>query len=291
MNIQKINRKTIKFQYSGRSSDYIFPSIAQGCVGNCVYCYAARHFPESFYGKYQVSQNIPEIIDRVKNFNPTQHESQTDPNYFTWDIACNADILPLINTDAFDWQYLFDYFKNSPRDKATLATKFVSKRMLDYNPNKKVRVRTSLMPEETQEILEPKTASIAKRIHSLNDMYAAGYEVHINFSPVVVFGNWLYYYEKLFNQLNTILLSEVKKEAQAEVIFLTHNKKLHEYNLDQGLNKAESFLWKPRYQEDKISKFGGHNIRYKYQEKALYINQFKKLMSKVIPWCNIRYIF
>ncbi len=30
--------KSIKFHPSGRSSDYLFPSIVQGCVGNCTYC-------------------------------------------------------------------------------------------------------------------------------------------------------------------------------------------------------------------------------------------------------------
>src|SRR5688500_18149160 len=35
--------KTQACKWSGRSSDYIAPSLANGCFGGCAYCYVDRH--------------------------------------------------------------------------------------------------------------------------------------------------------------------------------------------------------------------------------------------------------
>src|SRR5690349_3906901 len=35
--------KTLQCKWSGRSADYIAPSLANGCVGGCAYCYVDRN--------------------------------------------------------------------------------------------------------------------------------------------------------------------------------------------------------------------------------------------------------
>jgi DNA repair photolyase len=281
--------KNISIKYSGRSSDYIFPTVVQGCVGGCHYCYAARHSPMSFYGNVMISENLDAIIDTVHKFTPkVSKPNQTHEKYTTWDIACNADIVPVL--EEFDWKYLFNYFKNSNRDFATLATKFVNKKLLDYKPDKKIRVRMSLMPENYSNVIEPKTSLVRKRIAFINELYDAGYEVHVNFSPVIYTNTWKEDYKKLFTELDSAISDNVKHDLKCEVIFLTHNEQLHKFNVSQQ-KKGESALWVPKIQENKTSKFGGNNVRYYHKLKSTLVEEFKELVQEIIPYCEIRYIF
>lgn len=71
---------------------------------------------------------------------------------------------------------------------------------------------------------------------------------------------------------------------------MTHNEGKHEYNLRHSL-PGEHLLWRPELQEDKISQYGGKNIRYKHDLKAQYIKEWTELHDKIIPWNTIRYIF
>ena len=76
----------------------------------------------------------------------------------------------------------------------------------------------------------------------------------------------------------------------AECIFLTHNEKLHNYNVDNSV-MGEDLLWTPHNQQEKTSIYGGKNIRYKYWLKKEYIDAFKRLHNSILPWQRIRYIF
>jgi spore photoproduct lyase len=286
-----ISYKTLKsktIRYSGRSSDYIFPTLVQGCLGGCKYCYGARH-SDKFQGNLLISENVDEIINTVKKFNPTiEKPNQTHSKYTTWDIGCNSDISVDINYT--DWIKVFNYFKNSERDFATFATKFTNPKLLTYNAEKKIRIRMSLMPDIISKIFEPNTSSIKNRIEYINKAYNAGYEVHLNFSPVIYFKGWKKAYIELFNQIDSSISKEVKDDLACEVIFLTHNEKLHYRNLDNNF-KYEDILWYPALQEAKTSGFGGKNVRYEYKLKKHLVNEFKELINNHIPYCNVRYIF
>ena len=118
----------------------------------------------------------------------------------------------------------------------------------------------------------------------------AGYDIHINFSPVIITEDWLKHYEDLFKLVENNVKEEYKKNVKCEVIFLTHNENKHLQNIKNNL-KGEELLWKPNIQENKISSYGGNNLRYKFQLKEKYITQFKKLHNEIIPWNTIRYIF
>ena len=275
---------------SGRSSDYIFPSISQGCAGGCIYCYAARH-TEQFRKKLKVSTNIAELLELVKNYDTclTIKPNQTHEKYITWDLGCNSDLS--IDINYFDWQKVFDYFKYSDRDLGTFATKFTNPKLLTYNPDKKIRVRMSLMPEKYSLFFEPRTAKIKDRIRYFNLLFEAGYEVHVNFSPVIITKTWQEDYKELFKLLDVNISDDVKSQLRSEVIFLTHNELMHKRNLKDGYGKQEHFLWAPSLQEEKHSEFGGKNVRYKLNYKNKYIKQFSNLINQTIPYSFIRYIF
>lgn len=185
---------------------------------------------------------------------------------------------------------IFDFFKNHPLAMGSFATKYVNKTLLEYNPEGKIRIRFSLMPQKYSDLLEPNTSLIIDRIKSINDFIEAGYDVHINFSPVIVEDDWLKQYRMLFEEVDTLVNIKYKDRVKAEVIFLTHNKEKHKYNVKNQLT-GEELLWQPNMQEDKISQYGGENLRYKLDMKSNFIEQFKHLHNEIIPWNTIRYIF
>lgn len=286
MKIQKVNRKAMIIRDSGRSSDYITPSFGYGCLLNCSYCYMKRHLPKGL----SIAQNANQILTEVNNHSyflaNAAKPNQTHAEFMTYDIACNEDFA--LHRKHHDWQYIFDFFKKHPVAMATFATKIIPIEFLEYDPNKKVRIRFSLMPQVISSELEPNTPAIIDRIKAVNAFIEAGYDVHLNFSPVVVYERWLYDYKYLFQMCNDYI--DYKDEVKCEVIFLTHNEKKHRDNLDRNV-RGERLLWTPDTQEAKTSQYGGRNVRYRRDFKALRIQEFKDLHNSIIPWNTIRYIF
>ena len=283
--VKPITRKSFKIRPSGRSSDFISPSFGYGCLLECAYCYMKRHMPKGL----NYATNINSILDEIHNhslFAYVDKPNQTDPKYITYDIACNEDFA--FHSKFYDWQKIFEFFVEHEKAKATFATKVIPEEFLKFNPQEKVRIRFSLMPQRIASILEPNTPDIKDRIKAINTFRKAGYDVHINYSPVVYYNEWLEDYTELFNLVDSIV--DDQENVLAEVIFLTHNYNKHKYNLDNH-KKAEKLLWKPSIQENKTSNYGGMNIRYKRQIKYNLINDFKDRHSAIVPWNKIRYIF
>ena len=144
------------------------------------------------------------------------------------------------------------------------------------------------MPESYRRVLEPNTTPIWERLIAVDHFQVNGYEVHLNFSPVIVYHNWLEHYRELFRQIDQYVT--FKENVKAEVIFLTHNEEKHKYNLANNI-PGEYLLWQPEIQESKVSQYGGDNIRYKHDLKAQYIKAWTDLHDEIIPWNKIRYIF
>ena len=280
-------RKSMIIRYSGRSSDYISPSFGYGCLLNCSYCYMKRHKPTGL----DIATNTGDILTEINNhafFADVEKPNQTDSEYITYDIACNEDFA--LHAKYHEWKRIFQFFKEHPIAKATFATKIIPIRFLDFDPKKKVRIRFSLMPQRIKKVLEPNTPDIIDRIKAVDAFIEAGYDVHLNFSPVIYYDRWQEEYLELFNMVNDYIDEGNKSEVLAEVIFLTHNEKKHLNNVKNRV-KGEKLLWNPGIQEVKTSQYGGENVRYKLRLKHSLINEFIRLHDSVIPWNKIRYIF
>jgi len=284
--LEKIKRKSMLIRPSGRSTDFISPSFGYGCLYNCGYCYMKRHKPEGL----DVATNTMDILTAINNhcaFADVEKPNQTHNDYITYDISCNEDFA--LHAKHHEWQKIFDFFKQHPTAMGSFATKYVNPSLTGYNPKGKIRIRFSLMPQIMSDELEPNTSKIIDRIKAIDAFIDAGYDVHINFSPVIVAGNWLEEYEYLFHMVNDYV--SYKNVVKAEVIFLTHNENKHVYNIVNNIPGEEEYLWVPTIQEDKVSQYGGLNIRYRHDLKNDFIKSFVKLHDKIIPWNTIRYIF
>lgn len=289
--ISYTNRKSMVIRPSGRSTDFISPSFGHGCLYNCSYCYMKRHKPEGL----SIAKNYADILTAINNhswFADVEKPNQTHDEFITYDISCNEDFA--LHAKYHEWERIFDFFVMSPIAMGSFATKYVNIDLLKFNPEGKIRIRFSIMPEEYRKVLEPNTSSIKDRLFAVRLFLEAGYEVHLNFSPVIVKDYWSSKYEKLFKLIESYYYlygwQDFNSEVKAEVIFLTHNEQKHLYNLEHKL-PGENLLWIPRIQESKVSQYGGKNIRYKHNFKADYIKEFTELHDEIIPWNTIRYCF
>ena len=289
--IETVSRKSMLIRPSGRSTDFISPSFGHGCLYNCSYCYMKRHKPEGL--TVADSKSVTDILTEINShawFDTTEKPNQTHEKFITYDISCNEDFA--LHAKFHDWKRIFNFFKNHSVAMGSFATKYVNKVLLSYDPKQKIRIRFSVMPETLREILEPQTSSISERLQAVKLFQDAGYDVHLNFSPVVVYDGWLNDYKELFEQVNQQAMSDSwnNNSVKAEVIFLTHNVGKHHYNLEHDL-PGENLLWTPENQEYKISQYGPVNLRYRHDLKAEYIKQFIRLHDEIISWNTIRYIF
>ena len=284
-------KKSLRAEPNTRSSDFIAPSHANGCAMSCSYCYVPRQKGyanpiTTFVNSEQISAYLARHAAKL---GWKEQPSQVDPKYWVYDIGCNSDC----SVDAMICDNVRDLvalFRRLPTAKASFATKYVNRDLLNYDPQRKTRIRLSLMPQQIAKVVDVRTSPIAERIGSINEFYGAGYEVHLNFSPVIHYEGWQSDYRELFDELAGTLRPEVKAQLGAEIIFLTHNEKLHQINLGWH-PKGEELLWKPALQETKYSQMGGRNIRYKRGFKADLVREFTTLLKERLPECEIRYAF
>jgi spore photoproduct lyase len=142
--VTKVNRKTFIIRESGRSTDFISPSFGYGCLYNCSYCYMKRHKPEGL----DIAKNTGDILTAINNhvwFATVDKPNQTHSEFITYDISCNEDFA--LHAKYHEWERIFEFFKNHQLAMGSFATKYVNKDLLEYNPQSKIRIRFSLMPE------------------------------------------------------------------------------------------------------------------------------------------------
>ncbi|MBT0771233.1 spore photoproduct lyase family protein [Kineosporia sp. J2-2] len=284
-------RKTMTARVNGRSADWIAPSAANGCAMACAYCYVPRH--KGYANPVTVYANIEQMIGyltrHVARQGPKTEPNQCDPSAWVYDLGENSDcsVDAMISDNVAD---LVAAFRDLPTAKASFATKQVNRDLLAYDPRQRTRIRFSVMPARTAKLLDIRTSSVAERIAAVDDFLAAGYEVHLNLSPVVVHEEWLTDWAELLEQLNDVLSPAAKAQAAAEVIFLTHNEGLHDLNLGWH-PQAEDLLWRPDIQEFKISQNRMRNVRYRAAWKSVWKQRLLDLIGERAPWLTVRYAF
>ena len=284
-------KKSLSAMKYDRSADFVAPSHANGCASACSYCYVARR--KGFANPITTFVNIEQLCGYLERHAKRQGEkpspTQADPRYWLYEIGTNSDC----SVDAAvcdNVKDLVELFRRLPNAKATFATKNVNCDLLTYDPQGKTRIRFSLMPENISRTVDVRTSPMSDRIYAINDFVEAGYEVNVNFAPVIYYEGWLQDYEALFQQLDDVLSPPAKQQLAAEVVFLTHNEQQHEVNL-QWHPQGEELLWKPELQETKISGTGGKNLRYKRTLKRRWVDEFLALLGDRLPYCSIRYAF
>lgn len=284
-------RKSLQFRPNGRSADFIAPGHANGCTMSCAYCYVPRRkgFANPISTFVNIEQISRAIAKHVQNQGQKTEPNSVDAHNWIYEIGENSDC----SVDAAicdNVRDLVEMFRTFEYSKATWATKYVNRDLLSYDPRGKTRLRFSLMPQEIARVVDVRTSAMPERIAAINDFAEAGYEVHLNFSPVILHEGWQQNYAQLFREIDDVLSAQAKAQLACEVIFLTHNAQLHEVNL-KWHPKAEELLWTPENQESKQSQMGGENVRYKSGFKGRNVRAFRELLARHLPYCMVRYAF
>ncbi|MGK7870789.1 spore photoproduct lyase family protein [Falsiroseomonas sp. E2-1-a20] len=284
-------KRGMGFRPNGRSADFIAPSTSNGCAMACAYCYVARR--KGHANPISVFANIDEItaatIRHATRLGPKPRPNQVDPEAWVYDLGENGDLS--VDADVSDnVRDLVASFRGLPNAKGSFATKWVNPALLGYDPQHRTRIRMSLMPHALARLLDIRAAPVATRIAAIPELHRAGYEVQLNFSPVVLREGWEADWGALFEELDDALPQSVKDQLAAEVILLTHNAELHEVNLAWH-PKAEELLWRPDIQEEKRSESGAVNLRYRAGWKGRWLRRFLDLLTSRMPYCMVRYAF
>lgn len=305
-NVQHSPRSLYNFiKPNGRSADFCL-SIAHGCLLGCSYCYVQRNNingnPLTVYSNE--NELLKAVVDwhsnlsspKPQNYKPCSSpypSGESDFTNYTYDIGESVDVLLRTLSDKTNW-----WLKNLlsiPILKPTFATKISTpvavSRLIDCPSPRKARIRASVAPQHIINQTEVLTANVSDRIAGLNLAYQKGYECHLNFSPIVITSSWIDDYTNLMLQLDQLLSPQVKSQLHCEVIFLTHDERLSKWNKENFPTDSESLLWSPSNQEYKTNGRGSLVKRYKWQLKSEYVDTFKSLLAKYMPYCKIRYIF
>src|SRR5690349_10682746 len=198
-------KRSLPFRPNGRSADFIAPSTSNGCAMACAYCYVARRKGHS--NPITVFVNIEQVCAAITRHacaqGPKTVPNQVDPHSWVYDLGENGDLSvdAAISDNVRD---LVALFRTLPNAKASFATKWVNPDLLGYDPQGRTRIRISLMPHEDARVLDVRTPSIAERIAFVPELHRAGYEVHLNFSPVVLHEGWEAEWTALFAELDAV---------------------------------------------------------------------------------------
>lgn len=270
--------KTLVTKPNNNSANCIAPNLIYGCFGGCVntYCYMSRHNGTRVF----INENVDDIFNSVVEWEKDYIKvpDQQDPVYVMVDIACNTDLVLMQKHTA---EPLIDYLKrydDHPRLNSTMATKYPKLLTSDVSIfNKSPRIRISLMPQKYSNILEPKMQSISSRIEDINRLKDLGWEVHVNYSPVIFTDGAKKEYEDLFAEVK-----EVAGVNKCEVIVLTN----HANQMARANDNARKLM---QYSNEIKNSSGV--MRYPLKEKQFLISAWKKSYELYFPLETIRYIF
>lgn len=284
-------KKGLAMRPNGRSAHFIAPSTSNGCAMACAYCYVPRR--KGFSNPISLFVNVEAVCAAIARHAQKQgslpEPDQIDAASWVYDLGENGDLSvdALIGDTVRD---LVALFRGLPNAKGSFATKAVNRDLLAYDPQGRTRIRFSLMPARIARVVDVRTAPMSERIAAIDDFLGAGYEVHVNFSPVILYEGWEADWAELFAQIDGTISDAAKAQLKCEIIMLTHNAGLHEVNLGWH-PKAEALLWRPDIQETKRSEGGGDNLRYRTGWKGTWLARFKALLAERMPYCRVRYAF
>jgi DNA repair photolyase len=156
------------------------------------------------------------------------------------------------------------------------------------NPSKH-RVRLSLSPENHRQVLEQNTSKTLDRLTAVNKLVDAGFEVHINLSPVVVTDDFKDEYSQLFQLIDSKLSDKAKAQMAYEIIFLTHSEKLFD-PMSCSVPKAHDMMVNgplalvPKWNKPNV-------LSYSRSDKSTLKALMQSMISQYTPYSRVRYMF
>ncbi len=162
---------------------------------------------------------------------PKLEPNQVDPVDWVYDIGENGDcgVDALISDNVRDY---VDLFRRLAGAKGSFATKFVNRDLLDYDPRGGTRIRFSLMPQRIARVVDIRTSPIAERIAAIDAVRRrrATRSTSTSARSSTTKGGSTTT-PPSSSRWPTRSPRRARAQLRAEVIFLTHNDRLHEVNM------------------------------------------------------------
>ena len=136
-----------------------------------------------------------------------------------------------------------------------------------------------------------RTSPIAERIAAIDDFVAAGYEVHVNFSPVILYEGWEADWRKLFAGARRFDLERRQGATQVRDHPAHAQCSVCTRSISAGTRRPKRCSGGPDIQEAKRSEGGGDNLRYRSGWKGRWLARFQALLAERMPYCTVRYAF
>ena len=268
--IKKQKTKTLVTKTNNNSSDCIAPNIIYGCFGGCLntYCYMSRYNGDRVFVNENVSQIFNSVVEWEKTYDKVPN--QQDPVYTMVDIACNTDLVLMqkhVPGTLYNYLKMYD---DHPQLNSTMATKYPGLLKLDVNHFK-------IIKSLSYSTLQPKMQNILSRIKDVERLKDLGWEVHLNYSPLIFYPGWSVEYDKLFK-----LVKKYAGENKCEVIALTN----HVFQMNKANEKARELM---KYSDEPKNLSGV--MRYPIKKKTVALQNFKDIYKKYFNLETIRYIF
>ena len=298
---------------NGRSTDFL-PSLMmeQGCFKfGCSYCYTERNYPNNFLKIYNDLFSVVNLAQRIdtnqeemerKFFAETKkrfersRDAKHNP-FITIDLGCDSDAVTSNSiTVSKDYHgHIVDAMNQIAESTSSIMTSFATKSaeidpfIAGCNNPRKHRIRLSLSPEHHRQVLEQNTSKTMDRLLAVNKLVDAGFEVHINLSPIVVTENFVAEYTELLSLIDSTLTSKAKQQLAYEIIFLTHSEKMFE-PMKQSVPKAHDMMVNGPLKL--VPKWNKPNVlSYSRQDKNQLKSIMNNLIAKITPYSRIRYMF
>jgi DNA repair photolyase len=190
-----------------------------GCPHRCVYCqqiYLCKNYP--YMAIYPKIELVEDAIRRIA-------ASWRGEQPFVCEVGRLTDIVALEHLTGW-LSRLVLLFANeiAPHGQLYFLTKSGNfTPLLELNHRRATRVGIALVPDRQIRAMEPGAASLSARLILLARIIAAGYPIHISFSPILPVGDYEREYENFFEQVAKTLL----QTGPSEMIDLTADVLLH----------------------------------------------------------------
>ncbi len=272
-------RKRDKFQGCRPSANYQLPLIS-GCPGHCQYCYLNTSFGLKPYIRLYVNQQ--EILTWAE-----EYVNQRRPFITIFEGAAISDPIPLEQWSG-SLRKTIEYFGQHPFGRFRFVTKFDQvDSLLDADHRLHTRIRFTVNSQTVIQSWDKGTVSLHRRLQAAAKVAEAGYLYGFLVGPVIIHEGWETEYEKLFEQMASVLPPRTHKLASIEIVTHRFTPKAKEIiktvypDSDLDLNE-ESRQWK-------YGQFGYGKWVYPKDVVSQIETLFFNLANKYMPEAKIMY--
>ncbi len=174
------------------------------CVYDCRYCFLQGMYRSAHYVLFINYEDFATAIEqRLNEKADTQADEQAEQSWFFSGYDC--DSLALEPISGFI-EYFLPFFSQHPQAHLEVRTKSTQIRpLLKHTALNNVVVAYSFTPKAISVELEHKVPSFEKRLHAMQQLQQAGWQIGLRFDPLIYCQDYEQHYASLFKQVFSVL--------------------------------------------------------------------------------------